>query len=359
MKTTRNKLISWMLMLVMAISLISPGAALDVNAETAYDGYVYVTMERSTVGQGFAEEPMKVGYYETESVEDIVKRAYGDSIIFTESSWGAYMTGFKDGGEPEGWTIDDIPAKIRESLGSTLTADAKRADATTLSSYDYVSSSGYTFLVDNVSANYGMSGIKYSKEEVADTYHDGSVIRVQFTMYYGDTNIATSEWGAPIIDFADKDDLISQVADFTGNKSSSVYKNAIKALEDWDATQSEITSAGEKLTEESKKPKTTSLKKVTSPKKKQIKVTWKKRSNVTGYQIQVSTSSKFKASKTKTYKVKGANVTKKTIKKSLKSKKKYYVRIRTYKTTKTRTDKCVTLKTRYSAWSSKMTVKVK
>ena len=341
-------------MLTMVISIISPGAEVKADATKAYDGYVYVTMERSTVGQGFAEEPAKVGYYEDETVEDIVKRAYGDDIIFTESSWGAYMTGFKDGGEPEGWTISKIPAKIRECLGSSLTADAKRADATVLSSYDYVSSSGYTFLVDNVSANYGMSGIKYSKDKVADTYHDGSVIRVQFTMYYGDTNIATSEWGAPIIDFANKDELICQVTDFTGNKASSAYVNAVDTLEDWDATDAEVASAKKKLTEESKKPKTTSLKKVTSPKKKQIKVTWKKQSKVTGYQIQVSTSSKFKASKTKTYKVKSAKTTSKTIK-SLKSKKKYYVRIRTYKTAKENGKN----KTRYSAWSDKKTIKVK
>lgn len=342
-------------MLVMAISLISPGTALDVNATKAYDGYVYVTMERSTVGQGFAAEPMKVGYNETDTVEDIVKRAYGENIIFTESSWGSYMTGFKDGGEPEGWTIDKIPATIKEKLGNSLTADAKRADAAVLSSYDYVSSSGYTFLVDNVSANYGMSGIKYNKEEVANTYRDGSVIRVQFTMYYGDTNIATSEWGAPIIEFADKDDLIAQVTDFTGNKESSAYKNAVETLEDWDATQAEITSASKKLTAESKKPKTTVLKKVNSSKKKQIKIKWKKQSKVSGYQIQVSTSSKFKASKTKTYKIKGANKTSTTIKKSLKSKKKYYVRIRTYKTAK----EAGKNKTRYSAWSAKKSVKVK
>lgn len=355
MKTKRNKLISWMLMLAMAVSLLSPGTALDVNAAKAYDGYVYVTMERSTVGQGFAEEPMKVGYYEEESVEDIVKRAYGENIIFTESSWGAYMTGFKDGGEPENWTIEDIPAKIKEALGNTLTKDAKRAETTTLAAYDYVSSSGYTILVDNVSANYGMSDIKYSKENLEDTYHDGSVIRVQFTMYYGDTNIAVSQWGAPIIDFADKDDLICQVVNFTGEKSSSAYTNAVAALEDWDATQAEITSAQKKLTEESKKPKTTVLKKVTSPKKKQMKITWKKKSGVTGYQIQVSTSSKFKATKTKTYKVAGVSKTSKTIKTSLKSKKKYFVRIRTYKKTKENGKN----KTRYSTWSAKKSVKVK
>lgn len=79
-----------------------------------------------------------------------------------------------------------------------------------------------------------------------------------------------------------------------------------------------------------------------------------KKSGVTGYQIQVSTSSKFKKAKTKTYKVSKQKTTSKTIK-SLKSKKKYYVRIRTYKTAKVNGKTT----TKYSSWSAKKTIKVK
>lgn len=100
-------------------------------------------------------------------------------------------------------------------------------------------------------------------------------------------------------------------------------------------------------------PKKASVSKVTSPKKKQIKVTWKKKSNITGYQIQVSTSSKFKKSKTKSYKI-GKAKTSRVIK-SLKSNKKYYVRIRTYKTATVNGKKV----TKYSSWSAKKTVRVK
>ena len=79
-------------------------------------------------------------------------------------------------------------------------------------------------------------------------------------------------------------------------------------------------------------PKATTLSKVTSPKSKTVKITWKKQATqTTGYQIQYSTSAKFTAKTTKTVTVKGAKTTAKTIAK-LKGKKKYYVRIRTYKT---------------------------
>ena len=75
---------------------------------------------------------------------------------------------------------------------------------------------------------------------------------------------------------------------------------------------------------------------------------WKKVSGVNGYQIQYSTSSKFKKAKKIT--IKKAKITSKTIKK-LKAKKKYYVRIRTYIT--------VNGKRKYSIWSKKKSKKTK
>ncbi len=96
-------------------------------------------------------------------------------------------------------------------------------------------------------------------------------------------------------------------------------------------------------------PKATTLSKVTSPKKKQIKLTWKKQTTqTTGYQIQYSTSSSFKNAKSVT--VSKNKTTSKTIQK-LTSKKKYFVRIRTYKT--------VNKVKYYSSWSKSKSIKVK
>lgn len=96
------------------------------------------------------------------------------------------------------------------------------------------------------------------------------------------------------------------------------------------------------------KPKATKISKLTAG-KKQFKATWKKVSGVTGYQIQYSTNKSFKKGN-KTVTVKGAKKTSAAVKK-LKSKKKYYVRIRTYKT--------VNGKKVYSSWSSAKTIKTK
>ena len=97
-------------------------------------------------------------------------------------------------------------------------------------------------------------------------------------------------------------------------------------------------------------PKGTSVSKVTSPKKAQLKVTWKKQATqTTGYQVQYSTDKNFKKGN-KTVTVKGAKTTAKTISKLTKGKK-YYVRVRTYKT--------VNKTNFYSGWSKSSSVTVK
>jgi hypothetical protein len=96
------------------------------------------------------------------------------------------------------------------------------------------------------------------------------------------------------------------------------------------------------------KPKKTSIKKLSKGKKK-FTVTWAKVSGVKGYQIQYSSDKKFKKNN-KSVTVTKQKSTKATVKK-LKSKKKYYVRVRTYKT--------VNGKKIYSSWSKVKSVKTK
>ena len=76
------------------------------------------------------------------------------------------------------------------------------------------------------------------------------------------------------------------------------------------------------------KTKRAIIKKVTSTKKRTIKVTWKKVSGAKGYEIKLATNIKFNKNK-RTFKVKKGSSTSKVIKK-LKSGKRYYVKIRAY-----------------------------
>ena len=101
------------------------------------------------------------------------------------------------------------------------------------------------------------------------------------------------------------------------------------------------------------KPKATSISSLTAGSKK-FTVKWKKQATqTTGYQVQVATNKKFKKNK-KTVTIKKQKTTKTTVKK-LKAKKKYYVRVRTYKTVKIN-GKSIRI---YSGWSKAKTVTTK
>ena len=101
------------------------------------------------------------------------------------------------------------------------------------------------------------------------------------------------------------------------------------------------------------KPKATSISSLKAGSKK-FTVKWKKQATqTTGYQVQVATNKKFKKNK-KTVTIKKQKTTKTTVKK-LKAKKKYYVRVRTYKTVKIN-GKSIRI---YSGWSKAKTVTTK
>lgn len=139
------------------------------------------------------------------------------------------------------------------------------------------------------------------------------------------------------------------VKDSKGNKvNNNFYTLSYKDNKDIGEASVTITFKGKytgKLTKKFKiLPKGTSISGKLTAKSKQFTVKWKKQPRfTTGYQIQYSTSKKFtkKASAIKT--VRKISATSLTVK-NLKARKKYYVRIRTYKTKRG--------KKYYSAWSS-------
>ncbi|MDD6728416.1 MAG: leucine-rich repeat protein [Eubacteriales bacterium] len=142
----------------------------------------------------------------------------------------------------------------------------------------------------------------------------------------------------------------------TATPTASVTTTTAKASSSSSSNTAQKTTAKKSTTAKKtpvKKPKSTKISKLTKG-KKQFKVVWKKISGVSGYQIQYSTSKKFTKETTKSVTIKGSKSTSKTIKK-LKSKKAYYVRVRTYKTVKVN-GKATKV---YSSWSSAKSVKTK
>lgn len=110
-----------------------------------------------------------------------------------------------------------------------------------------------------------------------------------------------------------------------------------KTLEFTYTNKSDTTATKPSATTTAAKPTAKPAKKVTVKKqkakvkagKKKLTVTWKKDKNVSGYQIKIATKKNFKGAKT--YTVKSYKTYKKVIKK-LKAKKKYFVKVRAYKT---------------------------
>ncbi|MCI9356788.1 MAG: CHAP domain-containing protein [Lachnospiraceae bacterium] len=98
------------------------------------------------------------------------------------------------------------------------------------------------------------------------------------------------------------------------------------------------------------KPKSMKISSLRSPKKKTARLAWKRDSKVSGYEIQYSQNNKFPSGKTTKIQLKKNSYTNREIGK-LASRKKYYVRIRSYKT--------VGKSALYGGWSKVKSVKVK
>jgi len=230
----------------------------SANAHESYDGYVYFTVERLTLGQGFAVEPTKVGYYKTDMLIDIAERFLGDKCLITKSSYGDYISGIKDGGDPEGWTSANIPAPIMEKLKTV----SGRNTGNELCEFDYSKQSGWQFTIDDVSMSVGASSVTYG-ENSSDGAHftDNSVVRLQFSVYNWGADIGSLHWAtgtnefseADVNTFADKSALIKKVADINcANERADYgksYTAAMTVLEDWDATAYEIQNAVNNLRE--------------------------------------------------------------------------------------------------------------
>lgn len=239
-----RKLLSLFLALALVISTV---ATFSAEEEKAFDGYIYMTVERNTLGQGFIQEPIKVGYYEGDSLADITERMLGDRSTFTGDISNYYLEGIKDGGEPENWTSDEIPSDIKKALGGNVNG---RTKDDVLQAFDYTSYSGWMFTVDNKGIDVGAGGVSYADKADTTHYTDGSVVRLQYTLYGYGEDVGIS-WGMMSFDttnkFVDRSDLISYVADIneenTQSEYGTAYTDAVKLLNTWNVTEEEINSA--------------------------------------------------------------------------------------------------------------------
>lgn len=373
MKKITNKIFAVVLAMMLTVSAIS---VVPAKAETATKKTAYVTIERFTIGQGFLLEPTKVEFTEGDTVEKVVDKAAkaaGIEPVYTESQFGAYLSGIKkaDSGKI------NIPEEISdmgdfESFGVKYAAPTNeniRANDSVdglLGEYTFTDMAGWFYYINNESASESASTLKVK---------DGDVIRLQFSIYGWGLDLGSLDWntGEKKIQLVNKDALIRELAEVkagtaitksapiketakaalnvaeTYNPEESLVKAATEALKILN-TVFEEGKAAQKQESEAQKEVAPSVAKATIKYVKNVKtckakIKVKTVKGATGYQFRYATNKKLKnpiVVSSKKVSVKTAKLTKK---------KTVYVKVRAY------------VKKNgayyYGKWSAKKSVKIK
>lgn len=359
--------------LVAALTLL--GCLLfSTGTEAATKGKVYISVERFTIGQGYLIEPCEVTITEGEMVSQITDRvlkAHGYDYNLLPGSWFLDEIVNADSGNAK------VPECIKNKWGDIYYTNSDHD----LGSADYAYGAGWCYNYNNTSPD------DLSDKCVA---HDGDVIRWRFTLFDGTL-------GGDKLALPNLDSLTKSMAIFNANKQLCVekgyqaaYNEALSFASNMDAhyidegvsghTKKEIEAKVQSLcsklpteatinqwkaekaaaeqaalaqAEEARKaalytPAAPTLKSVKSTKTRTAVLTWKKNKKATGYEIYMSTKKASGYKKITTVKNwKKITYTKKKLKKD----KKYYFKVRAYKT--------VEGKKYYSAYSKVKAVKVK
>lgn len=224
--------------------------------------------------------------------------------------------------------------KSSESLGGSITIIGK--DTTFKSRYGFPE---YRIYVEFDIVD-GRSEQQQNNSSTNEQTKQITGVKDSYTKAYGSKSFILKAKGPAAVTYASSNKKVITVKKTSG-------KVTIKGI-----GRATITIKSGKLTKKviiTINPKKLSSVKASASGKKAIRVSWKRDKLATGYQVQYATNSKFTKGK-KTETIKKNKTISYTIKK-LKSKKKYYVRIRAYKVVKG--------EMYYSDWSGVKIIKVK
>lgn len=232
MKKHFKKLLS----VAVVTGLMTTMTCMSVSAEEA-DGFVTVSVEKFSIGQGYVSQPKTVPFYEGDNGIDIVKRAVGEeNVVVTDGGWGSYISGFVDS---EGEVV--LPDCVAEVVDvATFTG---RADEDVLSEFDYTSESGFIFFVNCESSSVGISDYVPC---------DGDVISLRFSVYnYGaDVGCDNSSWGGSpsLIGEVDRCEATRLIAEINAVGNADI-SDEMAVICDLDSTQEEIDLACKSIEE--------------------------------------------------------------------------------------------------------------
>lgn len=317
------------------------------EAEAAGTGTIYVSVERFTIGQGYLVEPVTMTFNQGESYAHIMERlAKKNNLKLTadrKPSSGSTISYYylrsianADKGKLDipdiimnmpamDWKNDTVsPPTNSVNDGNDFYPD--------LGEFAYSRLSGWYYLVNGNNPGTSFSSL---------SPRDGDVCRFMFTLYgigkdVENPSLPPREAMTKTLALMHSHPAIVKVKGW--QKS---YDNAVRVISDFDSTQAQMDAAYRALPsvttlqalirdEENTKrytPAKVTLKAVKKGKKK-AKIVWQKISSATGYQVYYSrkAGSGFKKLKT----IKKAKIISLT-KKGLKSRKKYYFKVRAYR----------------------------
>lgn len=170
------------------LALLLTAAAVCGTVSTAYaadepDGYVVMSVEKLTLGQGFIMEPQRVPYYAGENLAQVLDRALtsiGREYEYTRSlEDGFYLAAVEDPDRPSIGTT--IPSYILDMWAAAKAvspnikpiAHTDTSDPDFLGEFDYYSQSGWMISVNNSFPPVGAAAISAA---------DGLVVRWQFSL---------------------------------------------------------------------------------------------------------------------------------------------------------------------------------
>lgn len=228
-------------------TLTKAEAELKKLEEEANTGYVIISVERFTIGQGFIHEPVKVPFEKGDNAATLLKKVIGAENFVGEDSYLRAIEGADLGVDKV--VVPDYIAEISNNQVTTETARNNGNDGdNALGEFDYSFMSGWMYHVNGESVNYGISSYKPA---------NGDVLRFQFTMYGYGTDLTGTSWGNPnpVITISNKDNLVAKMADVNENRDrwmavpavKAVYDEAVKAMENVITPKAEIDAITERL----------------------------------------------------------------------------------------------------------------
>lgn len=172
----------------------------DTDAEESQpEGYVVMSVEKLTLGQGFILEPQYIPYYHGENLAQVTDRALQSYANRSYLNTGTLTDGFylSDIYDPDRGSIENTMPQYIKDLASALVENQgfrelqyeDTNDSEYLGEFDYFSQSGWMYSVQNSFPPVGAAGVQAQ---------DGMVVRWQFTLVglgadLGNTGITVGE----------------------------------------------------------------------------------------------------------------------------------------------------------------------